>query len=222
MEVLCDHVQANAVGISGLFEFFDEENAVSRAIWYSLATYNPELRKEKKAPKEGKPPKFDPCGEDRSVFDIDVRVVSNVHVVAEALWLYWRDSRGDIFSQDAYESFLKAFGAAGDDVAQRNAALSNLLRSLTAENLASLQRTVMMVNALPDEATQSRAAKVLSDAILRRGMASDEQRGLTMELRHQAFVQLCKAEKELFPAEYRATPDRESQSTASEQPIDAR
>ena len=206
VEVLCDYVQGNSVGVSGLFQFFEEENSLSRALWYSFATYKPQDSKKDKDKKQ----KWDPYGEDANVFDIDVRLVRNVHAVSEALVLYWHDSRGEIWTQAAFEALLVSFGAADNDAQKKTAAVNELLRSLSPEALGSVHRLVLMVNALPDAETRDRASRVLGDAVLRQPTSSDVQLNSTRALREEAFAVLCA--HATLPPVYQATPQREAQS----------
>jgi CRP-like cAMP-binding protein/vacuolar-type H+-ATPase subunit F/Vma7 len=211
VEVLADYLQAHCQNVPDLFVFQADENAQARALWYTYATYSEKdpAAAAKKKTKTGEEV-FDPHGEGKSVFEVDVRVLQpNVHVVAEALVLYLHESGQAMFPAGAFEALLRAF-APGSAEAAKKAALQTLLKDVSAVNVNVLLRLTTLANALPEAARREMEAQV-GPAVLRVPGGSVEQDRNTAGIRAEAFG-LLRREVGALPAQYVPSPHRLGQA----------
>ncbi len=211
VEVLCDYIQAHGLRVPDLFLFENQENAQARALWYTYATYSATADKKKGASKTGEE-RFDPHGEGKSVFEVDVRALQpNIHVACEALVIYLRESDEEFVNGPGYTAFLMSAGVPGATDAVKQAALAAMLRDTSAAHINILQRLVMLVNAL-SEAVRPAAHKALGAAVLRHGGGSPEQEQNTRALRGEVFGLLCPNHAKLLPGQYTPSPHRLGQA----------
>ncbi len=167
VEVMCDYLEAHGQSVEDLFVFQEVENAQSRALWYTYATYSENAATGKKHAVKSGDDSFDPHGEGKSVFEVDVRVLQpNVHVVAEALYLYLHETGEPLFAAAAFEAFLRGFGQPGAAEAVKRAALQTLLKDVSAVNINVLLRLTTLARALPEAARRAMEAKI-GPAVLR-------------------------------------------------------
>lgn len=212
IESLCDFVQAQSVGVVGVFHLDAErETPAARALWYALASFvAPASADGEDRRKKDKEDRFDPYASRSAQFPVDVRDVRNVQVAAEALALYLAESGSDVFPRQSYDAFILSFGSAVDDAA-KTAALRQLLKGASADHIACVHRIVMLVNdALKNE--KDEACTILGPRVLRSCEASDDQNVNTRDWRVNAFKHLCNHAADLLPAQYVGTAQRVGQS----------